>query len=77
MCSCCCVNYPRWHPTLALQGFEQVFKNALTTLPMGGGKASAGLGAAATAAAAAAAAAAAQQCCSCWHALLASWRLPG
>jgi len=33
----------RFHPTVTLSvikflGFEQIFKNALTTLPMGGGK---------------------------------------
>lgn len=33
----------RFHPTVSLSvikflGFEQIFKNALTTLPMGGGK---------------------------------------
>lgn len=35
----------RFHPTVSLSvikflGFEQIFKNALTTLPMGGGKVS-------------------------------------
>jgi hypothetical protein len=38
----------RFHPTVSLSvikflGFEQCFKNALTTLPMGGGKVRAGL----------------------------------
>lgn len=33
----------RFHPTVTLSvikflGFEQIFKNSLTTLPMGGGK---------------------------------------
>jgi hypothetical protein len=38
----------RFHPTVSLSvikflGFEQCFKNALTTLPMGGGKVCAGV----------------------------------
>ncbi len=38
-----CAGGLRFHPTVTLSiikflGFEQIFKNSLTTLPMGGGK---------------------------------------
>ena len=40
---CWCAGGLRFHPTVTLSivkflGFEQIFKNSLTTLPMGGGK---------------------------------------